>query len=135
MISFVYDGKNTLIYINGDLVADREIRDGAYGLVGFWISKKNEFIREVRFWDVARSQQQVKSYVWKMVNPDEKGLLLYYPCNGKKRNLETGEITEDETMIWNWASYYDGDKSKLNLPKEGVFDDNGGELYTFPLQD
>lgn len=70
-----------------------------------------------------------------MVNPDEKGLLLYYPCNGKKRNLETGEITEDETMIWNWASYYDGDKSKLNLPKEGVFDDNGGELYTFPLQD
>lgn len=135
MLTFVYDGKNTLIYVNGDLVAEREIRDGAYGLIGFWLSGANEYIREVRFWDVARTQQQVKSYVWKMVNPDEKGLLLYYPCNGKKRDLETGEITEDETMIWNWASYYSGDKSKLNLPMKGIFDDNGGKYFTFPLQD
>ncbi len=137
MISFVYDGKNTLIYINGELVAERQIRTGAYGLIGFWLSSKNEFVREVRFWDIARNAKQVKEYVWKKVNPDEKGLLLYYPCNGKKRNFDNGEITDDETMLWNWASYYSGDKNALNLEMKGdaSFDDNNGELYTFPLQD
>ena len=69
-----------------------------------------------------------------MVNPDEKGLLLYYPCNGKKRNLETGEITEDATKIWNWATYYNGDKDNLNLPMTGRFDDNGGEMFVFPAE-
>lgn len=137
MISFVYDGKNTLIYVNGELVAEQQIREGAYGLIGFWLSGCNEFIREVRFWDIARNAKQIKEFVWKTVNPDEKGLLLYYPCNGKKRNFETGEITEDDSMLWNWASYYSGDKNGLNLPMNGTpyFDDNNGELYTFPLLD
>lgn len=101
MLTFVYDGKITYVYVNGDLVASSEIRDGEYGLIGFWIGGANEYIREVRFWDIARTQQQIKAFTWKMVNPDEKGLLLYYPCNGLKRNHETGEITEDDTMIWN----------------------------------
>lgn len=137
MISFVYDGKNTLIYVNGELVAEQQIREGAYGLIGFWLSGCNEFVREVRFWDIARNAKQVKEFVWKTVNPDEKGLLLYYPCNGKKRNFETGEITEDASKLWNWASYYSGDKDKLNLEMKGSakFDDNNGELYTFPLMD
>ena len=30
MLTFVYDGKNTLIYVNGDLVAEQQIREGAY---------------------------------------------------------------------------------------------------------
>lgn len=136
MLTFVYDGKNTLIYVNGDLVAEQQIREGAYGLIGFWLSGANEFVREVRFWDVARNSKQVKEFVWKMVNPTEKGLLLYYPCNGKKRNHETGEISEDETKLWNWATYYTGDKTLLDLPLNGsTFDNNGGKLYTFPLQD
>ena len=119
MLTFVYDGKITYVYVNGDLVASSEIRDGEYGLIGFWIGGANEYIREVRFWDIARTQQQIKAFTWKMVNPDEKGLLLYYPCNGLKRNHETGEITEDDTMIWNWATYYNGDKDNLNLPMKG----------------
>lgn len=136
MLSFVYDGKNTRIYVNGDLVAEQQIREGAYGLVGFWLSGCNKFVREVRFWDIARNAKQVKEFVWKMVNPDSEGLLLYYPCNGKKRNLETGEITDETTTLWNWASYYKGDKTKLNLPLngKGTFDDNKGEMHTFPLQ-
>lgn len=135
MLTFVYDGKNTLIYVNGDLVAEQQIREGAYGLIGFWLSGANEFVREVRFWDVARNAKQVKEFVWKMVNPTEKGLLLYYPCNGKKRNHETGQISDDETKLWNWATYYTGDKSLLDLPLKGSkFDNNNGELYTFPLQ-
>ena len=35
MISFVYDGKKNYVYINGELVAEREIRTGPYGLVWF----------------------------------------------------------------------------------------------------
>ena len=132
MLTFVYDGKTTYVYVNGDLVASSEIRDGEYGLIGFWIGGANEYIREVRFWDIARTQQQIKAFTWKMVNPDEKGLLLYYPCNGLKRNHETGEITEDDTMIWNWATYYNGDKDNLNLPMKGRFDDNGGKRFVFP---
>lgn len=134
MLTFVYDGKITYVYVNGDLVASSEIRDGEYGLIGFWIGGANEYIREVRFWDIARTQQQIKAFTWKMVNPDEKGLLLYYPCNGLKRNHETGEITEDDTMIWNWATYYNGDKDNLNLPMKGRFDDNGGKMFVFPVE-
>ncbi|WP_294550682.1 DUF1735 domain-containing protein [uncultured Bacteroides sp.] len=134
MLTFVYDGKTTYVYVNGDLVASSEIRNGEYGLIGFWIGGANEYIREVRFWDIARTQQQIKAFTWKMVNPDEKGLLLYYPCNGLKRNHETGEITEDDTMIWNWATYYDGDKDNLNLPMKGIFDDNGGKMFVFPAE-
>ena len=135
MLTFVYDGKITYVYVNGDLVASSEIRDGEYGLIGFWIGGANEYIREVRFWDIARTQQQIKAFTWKMVNPDEKGLLLYYPCNGLKRNHETGEITEDDTMIWNWATYYNGDKDNLNLPMKGRFDDNGGKMFVFPAEE
>lgn len=134
MLTFVYDGKITYVYVNGDLVASSEIRDGEYGLIGFWIGGANEYIREVRFWDIARTQQQIKAFTWKMVNPDEKGLLLYYPCNGLKRNHETGEITEDDTMIWNWATYYNSDKDNLNLPMKGRFDDNGGKMFVFPAE-
>ena len=134
MLTFMYDGKTTYVYVNGDLVASSEIRDGEYGLIGFWIGGANEYIREVRFWDIARTQQQIKAFTWKMVNPDEKGLLLYYPCNGLKRNHETGEITEDDTMIWNWATYYNGDKDNLNLPMKGRFDDNGGKMFVFPAE-
>ena len=134
MLTFVYDGKDTSVFVNGDLVASSEIRDGEYGLIGFWLGGANEYVREVRFWDIARTAQQIKAYTWKMVNPDEKGLLLYYPCNGQKRNLETGEITEDATKIWNWATYYNGDKDNLNLPMTGRFDDNGGEMFVFPAE-
>ena len=134
MLTFVYDGKMTLVYVNGDLVASREIRIGEYGLTGFWLGGSNEFVREVRFWDIARTTQQIKGYTWKMVNPDEQGLLLYYPCKGQKRDHETGVISDDATKIWNWATYYNGDKSKLDLPMVGKFDDNNGEMYVFPAE-
>ncbi|MCS2866085.1 LamG domain-containing protein [Bacteroides thetaiotaomicron] len=49
MLAFVYDGQKNYVYVNGVLVADREIRTGPYGLIGFWIGGSNELIREVRF--------------------------------------------------------------------------------------
>ncbi|WP_290539807.1 DUF1735 domain-containing protein [Alistipes sp.] len=132
MISIVYDGKFHRIYVNGGLVAEQEIRSGAYGLIGFWISGKNQYIREVRFWDSPRTEQQVKNYVWKMVNPEDEGLLLYYPCNGKKRDMD-GNITEDVSMIWNWATKYKKThpEAALDLPAQGSYPE---KEFVFPLQ-
>lgn len=131
MISFVYDGNKHYVYVNGNLVADREIRSGAYGLVGFWIGGANDYIREVRFWKTARTPQQVKDYVWKMVDARDENLLLYYPLNGKKFNQATGEITEDETMFWDWSK----SEKHLKVANGAVFDDNGGKGFTFPLEE
>ena len=113
------------------LVADREIRTGPYGLIGFWIGGSNELIREVRFWKTARTSQEIASNIWKMVNPDDDNLLLYYPLNGKKRDSATGEITEDETLLWDWS------KNGKNLPKPSSysFDDNKGNGFIFPPQE
>ncbi len=128
MISFVYDGKKNSIYIDGKLVAEREIREGAYGLTGFWIGGANELIREIRFWDIARTPKQIKDNVWKTVHPDSKGLLLYYPGNGKKFDRESGKVVEDETKIWDWSKK----EKHLNRPSGASFDNNGGEGFVFP---
>lgn len=128
MISFVYDGKKNSIYIDGKLVAEREIREGAYGLTGFWIGGANELIREIRFWDIARTPKQIKDNVWKTVHPDSKGLLLYYPGNGKKFDRESGKVVEDETKIWDWSK----NEKHLNRPSGASFDNNGGEGFVFP---
>ena len=65
------------------------------------------------------------------VNPDDDNLLLYYPLNGKKRDSATGEITEDETLLWDWS------KNGKNLPKPSSysFDDNKGNGFIFPPQE
>lgn len=131
MLSFVYDGKKNYVYVNGELVADREIRTGAYGLVGFWIGGSNELIREVRFWKTARTQQQIKSYLWKMVDGNDENLLLYYPLNGKKRNVETNEVTEDETKLWDWSK----NAKHLSMPQAAKFDDNDGNGFIFPIEE
>jgi len=128
MISMVYDGKINYIYVNGELVASQEMRTGPYGLTGFWIGGNNEWAREVRFWKVARTQKQIKQMLWKSVNPDDEGLLLYYPLNGKKRNTDTGEITEDNTKIWDWSK----SQKHLTMPNGVTMDNNGGSGYQFP---
>ncbi|MEY8684629.1 DUF1735 and LamG domain-containing protein [Bacteroides sp. AN502(2024)] len=128
MLTFVYDGKKNSIYVNGELVAEREIRTGPYGLIGFWIGGSNELIREVRFWKVARTPQEIASNVWKMVNPDDDGLLLYYPLNGKKRDTATGEIMKDEAKLWDWSK-----NGKHLLMKSGyTFDNNNDDGFIFP---
>lgn len=130
MLTFVYNGTKNLIYVNGDLVAEREIRTGPYGLIGFWVGGANELVREVRFWKVARTAQEIKTYTWKMVNPDEEGLLLYYPMNGKKYDRESGKIIEDENRVWDWSK----SSKHLNMPSSAVFDNNDDKYYIFPKE-
>lgn len=128
MLTFVYDGKNTLIYINGSLVAEREIRTGAYGMTGVWIGGSNELVREFRLWKTARTQQEVAAHVWKMVNPDDDNLLVYFPMNGQKKDREKGVIVEDETKLWDWSK----GEHHLTLPNTCRFDAGKEGGFIFP---
>lgn len=128
MISFVYDGKNTLIYVNGVLVASREIRTGSYGMTGFWLSERNDLVREVRFYKIARTPQQIAANVWKMVDNNDDNLLLYFPLNGKKYDRASGKIVEDETQLWDWSK----SEKHMPLPSRGTFDKNGDNGFVFP---
>lgn len=62
---------------------------------------------------------------------NDENLLLYYPLNGKKRNIETGEITEDESMLWDWSN----NEKHLKMAPGAKFDNNDGKGFVFPLVD
>lgn len=130
MLSFVYDGTKNYVYVNGRQVASREMRTGSYGLVGFWVGGANELIREFRFYKVARTPKQIEDYVWKMVDPNDENLLVYFPMNGKKYDSETGKISEDESKIWDWSK----GAHHMNLPSGASWDDNEGAMFEFPKQ-
>lgn len=131
MLSFVYDGTTNFIYVNGRLVAAEVKRENnEYGFKGVWLGGVNEYIREFRFYNTAKTAQQIASGVWKMADPTDPNLLVYYPLNGKKRDFATGEITEDETAIWDWSK----NGFNLNKPNGLTFDnDASGEPFVFPV--
>lgn len=131
MISFVYDGKTTSVYVNGVLAAEAEIRTGEYGLKGFWLSGANELVREYRFYKVARTPIQIAANVWKTVDPTDENLIVYYPMNGKKYDHATGKVTDDESKIWDWSK----NGHHFSMPSNASFDSNGGKLFKFPLVD
>lgn len=131
MISFVYDGKTTSVYVNGVLAAEAEIRTGEYGLKGFWLSGANELVREYRFYKVARTPIQIAANVWKTVDPTDENLIVYYPMNGKKYDHATGKVTDDESQIWDWSK----NGHHFSMPSNARFDDNKGNLFKFPLVD
>ena len=128
MLAFWYDGTTTKVFVNGEEVASREIRTGSYSVTGIWLGDSNEYIREVRFWKKAVKPSEIKKNVWKSIDPKSEGLLFYYPMNGKKYDHTSGEITDDETKIWDWSTT----GAHLNMPTRARYDDNGGKGYTFP---
>ena len=132
MLSFVYDNTNVIVYVNGVEVARDQIRLGeVYTMKGVWIGGANELVREVRIYKSARTAEQIKASVWKMVDPNDENLICYFPLNGKKRDASTGVITEDETGIWDWSKngYHITDK------KGSTFVDDHGKPFRFPLED
>lgn len=131
MLSFVYDGTNTLVYVNGKEVAKTQIRDGEYEIHGLWIGGANELVREVRVYSYARTADQIAASTWKMVDPTDAGLLAYYPLNGKKRDFATGKITEDETAAWDWSK----NAHHITDLRGSRFVGDGNNLFRFPLED
>ncbi|GJH41513.1 hypothetical protein RCZ04_20630 [Capnocytophaga sp. HP1101] len=128
MLGFSYDGKTTRVFVNGVEVASREIRTGKYSVTGFWLSGRNQLIREVRFWKRAVPAAEIAKNTWKTIDPKSDGLLFYYPMNGKKYDQATGAITDDETKIWDWSST----GANLDMPSSATFDNNNGSGFVFP---
>ncbi|WP_299553741.1 DUF1735 domain-containing protein [uncultured Porphyromonas sp.] len=129
MFSFVYDGANVSVYSNGHLVLQQAVRDGDYKLGGFWLSTTRGMIRELRFYKVARTPQQIAANVWKMADPKDTNLVAYYPMNGKKYDHATGTISDDETQIWDWSA---NGHHFTNL-QGATFVKDGDKLFRFPL--
>lgn len=131
MVSMVYDGVFNSIYINGKLVLSKIVRENnEYGFKGFWIGGVNHLIREVRFYNEAKTAQQIAAGVWKTANYNDPSLFLYYPLNGKKLDRTTGQITDDESKIWDWSA------SGMHLDKPSGFsfqNDSNGDPYVFPV--
>lgn len=131
MLSFVYDGANTIVYINGKEAAKTQIREGEYKMSGIWIGGANELVREVRIYKTARTADQIAASTWKMVDPNDPNLIAYYPMNGKKREAD-GKIVEDETKVWDWSK----NGYHINELKGSRFvNDDNGQPFRFPLED
>ena len=86
-------------------------------------------IRELRFYKVARTPQQIAANVWKMADPKDTNLVAYYPMNGKKYDHATGTISDDETQIWDWSA---NGHHFTNL-QGATFVKDGDKLFRFPL--
>lgn len=131
MLSLVYDASTIKIYVNGSLAYSNVVRENQeYGMTGFWLSGNNELMREFRFYSTARTAKQIADYVWKTADYTDPNLVVYYPFNGKKLDHETGAVTEDETMIWDWSK----NAKHLNKPNGFSFMNNtDGNPFVFPL--
>lgn len=104
-VAFTYDqpsGK-TVLYINGEKAAESSWDTKSFDLVGdgggFFIGKVanfkwgerpfNGYMSEVRLWNVARTENQIKQNML-MVDPNSDGLTFYYKLNGEDQYEEDG---------------------------------------------
>lgn len=102
-VAFTYDqpsGK-TVLYINGEKAAESSWDTPTFDLVGdgggFFIAKIagfmwgerpfNGYMSEVRLWNVARTENQIKQNML-MVDPKTDGLAFYYKLNGTDQYQE-----------------------------------------------
>ncbi len=93
-IAGVYDGYDMRVYLDGQLVctpvaASGGIRQNNHPVrMGAWTSSDpNYFVGkmdEVRVWNYARTQSELQSYMYSILNPNETGLAAYW-------NFDIGE--------------------------------------------
>jgi hypothetical protein len=80
-----YNGNSISTYRNGMLVASTphsgHVNVGAYVLFGIWETSFCGLIDEVRIWNVARSQGQIQSDIYRVLRGDEPGLVGYWRFN------------------------------------------------------
>jgi len=110
-LTATYDGSRMRFYINGELVGERgakyvvnsrqNLRIGAgitEGEPGFFFVGN---ITEVRIWNRARTQEEIKRDLHRRLKGDEEGLVYYSPLNAG-----SGDIVEDKTSKGNHGKIY-----------------------------
>ncbi len=113
-IAGVYDGDTMKIYVNGVLENTSNSQSGKIDYEDSWLSigsykDDNEdysvdgVIDEIRIWNTARSQEDIRAYMCQKLQGTESGLVTYY-------NFNTGEdtIITDLAMAGNHAQFANG---------------------------
>ena len=112
-------------YVNGQLVGQVDVfppnaivANDAIFLIGAapWGTNSFQFygaLDEVRVWSKARTEEQLKEFMYKELKGDEEGLVAYYNFNNaqdtivpdESANENTGELRNSDDPSWSWADW------------------------------
>jgi hypothetical protein len=93
---------NTVLYVDGVSINTGTVwlpnnlsRTACYIGKSNWVADDyfNGSIDEMRIWNVARTQQQIKANMFKSINPATSGLVAYYHCNENGGSTLTNSTT------------------------------------------
>jgi len=110
-------------YLNGELVGELDIfpaspisPNDAHFIIGSapWDAFSFQFygaVDEIRVWNKARTEAEIKEYMFKELKGDEEGLVAYYNFNNasdtivpdESLNDNTGELRNSDDPCWSWA--------------------------------
>jgi len=113
-------------YLNGELVGEFDVfppdpiaANEAPFLIGSapWDAYSYQFygaVDEIRIWNMARTDEEIKEYMYKQLKGDEEGLVAYYNFNqaadtivpDESMNDNTGELRNSDDPCWTWADSY-----------------------------
>jgi hypothetical protein len=97
-IAWTWDGENQRIYINGELDNTQPSTDGVADDLGDWLrlgrgdTYYGGILDEVRFWNIARSRNDIFLDMYREITGSEEGLIGYW-----KFNEGSGTMTLDNT--------------------------------------
>lgn len=121
-VAGTYDGSFIRYYVNGCLVTQQpasgnlitqDLNTAIGNISGPQTEQFNGKIDEVRIWNVARTEAQIKANMFDLPSPTtQTGLLGYYKMNGNVTNLQ-GNTTYNGT--WVGGSSYDTEPTVLDL--------------------
>jgi hypothetical protein len=134
-----YDGTNARIYLNGELETEApmgfassgtsaEVLIGAEKRSGAPDKLFQGQIDEVRIWDYARSEQQLKSMMNRPAKGDESGLVGYWPMDYQEDLAENADGADDYQDLSASVNHGDSNGSpgiiygSFDLDRDRLFD-------------
>ena len=134
-LAVTHDGSRVRMYVNGELVAESVIPSPYYSSTGYSLYIGNEIIgspeylngriNEVRIWNYALSQEEIRSKMYFSLAGNESGLVGYWPMDEI-----SGTLAHDKTINSNngilygeadWGYYAMGQVPWLSCePSSGV---------------
>lgn len=113
-VAVVYVSRKPYLYLNGVLVdsgltsQQTNVFPSAY-IGGMWYGSITGMMDEVRIWNYARSQSQIRDYMTQLVDPASAGLIRYY------RFDDTGTSSVKDT-----SGHQDATLVNVSLPSQRV---------------
>ena len=119
--AMAYDGEQMRMYLNGECMDSAYYNEPVYERIAdlsmgglSWGDPESGFnghIDELRIWDSARSQQQIRSNMSNQLNGNEPGLIGYWPLNSG-----SGNNANDYSSSGNDMTIYGGTNWSEDLP-------------------